>query len=110
MAESPTSSFRPVSPKPLLNAALGLLTALFLAGGAVYFAEFLRTAIATPRELEVISRYPVLATVPYAVDADTPTDPDADASTRSVPARARDPLAVRRIIPAMQNFGDANET
>jgi uncharacterized protein involved in exopolysaccharide biosynthesis len=110
VAESPTSAFRPVSPKPLLNAALGLLTALFLAAGAVYFAEFLRTAIATPRELEMTSRYPVLATVPYAAEADTATDPDPDASTQSIPARARDPLAVRRIIPAMQNFGDANET
>jgi hypothetical protein len=70
VAESPTSAFRPVSPKPLLNAALGLLTALFLAAGAVYFAEYLRTTVATARELEMTSRYPVLATVPYAVEAE----------------------------------------
>jgi uncharacterized protein involved in exopolysaccharide biosynthesis len=105
VAESPTSSYRPVSPKPLLNAALGLLTALFLAVGAVYFAEMLRTTIATPLELEMISRYPVLATVPYALAEDTAAD--LDAVTQSVPARARDPLAVARMIPSMQNFGDA---
>jgi uncharacterized protein involved in exopolysaccharide biosynthesis len=108
VAESPTSAFRPVSPKPLLNAALGLLTALFLAAGAVYFAEFLRTTIATPHELEMISRYPVLATVPYAVEAETASD--WNASTQNVGARARDPLAVARMIPSMQNFGDAHET
>ena len=33
VAETPTSAFSPASPKPRLNAALGLLTALFLAGG-----------------------------------------------------------------------------
>ena len=35
VAETPTSAFSPTSPKPRLNAALGLLTALFLAAGAV---------------------------------------------------------------------------
>ena len=90
VAQSPTSEFRPVSPKPLLNAALGLLTALFLAAGAVYFAEYLRSTVATPRELEVTSRYPVLATVSYAVEADTSVD--LGASAKSVPTRARGPL------------------
>ena len=65
VAESPTSAFKPASPKPLLNAALGLLTALFLAAGTVYLVESSRTTVATARELESLSRYPVLATAPY---------------------------------------------
>lgn len=105
VAESPTSLYRPVSPKPLLNGALGLLTALFLAAGAVYFAEYLRTTVATPRELETTSRYPVLATVPYAVEADTAGDLDgsAERSLRLHAIRFSPP----RMIPAMQNFGKA---
>jgi uncharacterized protein involved in exopolysaccharide biosynthesis len=90
VAQSPTLEFRPVSPKPLLNGALGLLTALFLAAGAVYFAEYLRSTVATPRELEMTSRYPVLVTFPYAVEADTSAD--LGASAKSVPTRTRGPL------------------
>ena len=97
VAESPTSAFHPISPKPLLNAALGLLTALFLAGGAVYVAEFLRGTIATPRELEMISRYSVLATVPYSLQADAATD--LNAATENVPERVRYPMAVSRMTP-----------
>jgi uncharacterized protein involved in exopolysaccharide biosynthesis len=104
-AESPTSLFRPVSPKPLLNGALGLLTALFLAAGAVYFAEYLRTTVATPRELEMSSRYPVLATVPYVAEADTAGDlaAPAERSRRTRVIR----LSVPNMVSAMQNFGRA---
>lgn len=66
IAESPTAAFHPISPKPLLNAALGTLAALFLAGAAIYMAESARRTFATPRELESSSQYPVLATVPFS--------------------------------------------
>jgi uncharacterized protein involved in exopolysaccharide biosynthesis len=108
VAQSPTSRYYPVSPKPLLNAVLGLLTALFLAAGAVYVAESLRNTVATPRELEKISRYPVLATVPSAVGANSGGDPRS--SGENVRARVRDPLSGSRLIPAIQNFGKTNET
>jgi uncharacterized protein involved in exopolysaccharide biosynthesis len=107
VAQSPTSTFRPVSPKPLLNTALGLLTALFLAAGAVYLAECLRTTIATARELELASRYPVLATVPYALEAETAADFDASADWFS--ARDDDPVSAARMIPVMQNYGKVKE-
>jgi uncharacterized protein involved in exopolysaccharide biosynthesis len=101
VAQSPTSAFHPVSPKPLLNAALGLLTALFLAGGAVYGAEYVRSTFATPRELEMTSRYPVLATVPYIAEADRALHPSNEGSLRA-PARR---FSLPRLIPAMQNLG-----
>jgi uncharacterized protein involved in exopolysaccharide biosynthesis len=65
VAQQPTLSFLPVHPRPKLNLALGALTALFLGVCVVYFAETSRRTIATPRELESLSRYPVLATVPH---------------------------------------------
>jgi uncharacterized protein involved in exopolysaccharide biosynthesis len=65
VAEQPTLSYIPVRPKPILNAALGLVTALFLGLCTVYLAEAGRNTVATPRELEAASRYPVLATLSY---------------------------------------------
>ena len=63
IAQQPTSSYVPARPKPLLNAMLGAVTALFLGLCAVYVAEAGRNTVATPRELDVASRYPVLATL-----------------------------------------------
>jgi uncharacterized protein involved in exopolysaccharide biosynthesis len=62
IVQMPTSPFRPLTPKKLQNMLLGFFTAIFLALGAVYFAETTRATFATPRELERASRYPVLAT------------------------------------------------
>jgi len=64
VAQQPTFSYGAVSPKPISNAVLGAVTSLFLALCAVYLAESGRTTVATPRELDGISRYPVLATLP----------------------------------------------
>ncbi len=63
VAEQPTLSYVPVRPKPLVNAVLGMVTALFLGLCAVYLAEAGRNTVATPRELEAASQYPVLATL-----------------------------------------------
>jgi uncharacterized protein involved in exopolysaccharide biosynthesis len=65
VAQQPTLSYMAVKPRRLLILALGMLTALFAGFCAVYFAETARNTVATPRELEALSRYPVLATVPY---------------------------------------------
>jgi hypothetical protein len=64
VAQRPTLTYLAARPKPLLNALLGGVTSLFLGLCAVYFAEIGRNTIATPRELDAISRYPLLATVP----------------------------------------------
>ncbi len=64
IAEQPTFSNKRVKPQVAVNLALGLLTGLFLAGCAVFFAELGRQTISAPWELEEISRAPVLATVP----------------------------------------------
>jgi polysaccharide biosynthesis protein PslE len=107
VAESPTSTFKPASPKPLLNAALGILTALFLAGGAVYFAESSRTSIANARELESFSRYPVLATAPY--DLSLAEKPGSRFGKRAARNPDRGLASPRNMVPAMQKLSGIHE-
>jgi uncharacterized protein involved in exopolysaccharide biosynthesis len=103
IAESPTSTFRPASPRPLLNAAVGLLSALFLAAGAVYLAEMARHTFATPHEVESFSRYPVLATVPVAVG-------EIERGRRRVSILpGNSPLPVNLTVPVMQDFDNPDE-
>jgi uncharacterized protein involved in exopolysaccharide biosynthesis len=64
VAQQPTFSYFAVSPRPVSNAMLGAVTSLFFALCAVYLAESGRSTVATPRELDGASRYPVLATIP----------------------------------------------
>lgn len=64
VAQQPTLSYTAEKPKPATNAVLGAVTSLILGLCAVYFAETGRATVATPRELEGFSRYPLLATVP----------------------------------------------
>ncbi len=89
IAQSPTFSLDPVRPRPLIDTVLGLLTSVFLAGFVVYLAEAGRETIATPAELDVASRYPVLATVGYGANEvmgeHLPTR-----ATRSILAAVRD--------------------
>ena len=107
VAESPTSAFKPASPKPLLNAALGLLTALFLAAGTVYFVESSRTTVATARELESLSRYPVLATAPY--DAPPTNEPPSGFKKWAVSKPERNTGRPRTMVPAMQKLRGIHE-
>jgi uncharacterized protein involved in exopolysaccharide biosynthesis len=65
VAQAPTFSITPFRPKPVVDLLLGSFTALFLASFMVFFAEMGRPTIATPRELDILSRYPLLATVPF---------------------------------------------
>jgi uncharacterized protein involved in exopolysaccharide biosynthesis len=64
VAQSPTFSITPYRPKPLIDLVLGGFTAIFLASFMVFFAEMGRSTIATSEEIEKMSRFPVLATVP----------------------------------------------
>jgi len=63
VAQEPTLSYSPARPRPLFNLALGIVTALFLGFCGIYLAETMRNTLATPRELDAASRYPILATV-----------------------------------------------
>ncbi|HEY1463590.1 MAG TPA: Wzz/FepE/Etk N-terminal domain-containing protein [Terriglobales bacterium] len=63
IAQQPTLSSITVRPRPLLDGALGIFTAFFLGLCVVYCAETGRGTIATPRELDMVTRYPLLATV-----------------------------------------------
>lgn len=65
VAESPTSSYRPFSPRPLQNLLLAMVSALFLGCGAVYFAELARSTVSNAHELETYSQQNVLASIPY---------------------------------------------
>jgi uncharacterized protein involved in exopolysaccharide biosynthesis len=107
VAESPTSAFKPAAPKPLLNAALGLLTALFLAAGTVYFAESSRTTVATARELESLSRYPVLATAPY--DGPPTKEPWSGFKKWAASNPERKQGRTRNMVPAMQKLRGIHE-
>jgi polysaccharide biosynthesis protein PslE len=106
VAESPTSAFKPAS-SSLLSAALGLLTALFLAAGTVYLAESSRTTVATARELESLSQYPVLATAPY--DAPPTNEPPSGFKKWAVSKPERMQGRTRNMVPAMQKLRGIHE-
>jgi capsular polysaccharide biosynthesis protein len=65
IAEPPTSSVIPVRPRRMMNLALGLFTAFFLACCLVFFAEISREDVTTPAELQACGGYPVLAATPF---------------------------------------------
>lgn len=64
-AESASLPMLPAGPNRPLHLLLGLFLAGFLGLGACVSAEFMRDTVHTPRELEAIGGYPVLATTPY---------------------------------------------
>lgn len=108
IAESPTSTFHPSSPKPVFNAAVGLMSALFLAAGAIYLAEMTRDTFATPHELSSFSRFPVLATVPLSsrdLERGRLTTNSHALSIRSAADKA---LTGSISVPVMQNFDTPN--
>jgi uncharacterized protein involved in exopolysaccharide biosynthesis len=74
----PTFSITPYRPKPLVDTAIGAFTAIFLASFMVFFVEVGRDTIANVSELEKLSGFPVLATVPaqqiQGVHAEAPAD------------------------------------
>lgn len=64
IAEAATISHLPAGPNRRVNLLLGLFLAGFVSLGSAVGVEFLRDTVRTPRELETISGYPTLATVP----------------------------------------------
>lgn len=109
VVESPTMNFQQVAPRPLLYMVLGTITALFLAGSAVYAMESLRSTIATRRELALVSHYPVLASLPFDL-----RPLDIGGSGLMVPTIAGEEASLLRrrtgLIPVIQNFDDGRET
>jgi uncharacterized protein involved in exopolysaccharide biosynthesis len=64
VVEYPTYSPTPVHPKPLIDTILAVLSSFFIGAFAVFLAENGRRTFSTPYEVEQVSRFPVLATVP----------------------------------------------
>jgi uncharacterized protein involved in exopolysaccharide biosynthesis len=65
IAETPSISSLPSGPNRKLNLLLGLFLAAFLGVGSGLGAEFLRDTVHTSRHVEVVNKYPILATVSY---------------------------------------------
>ena len=63
--ESPSYSPEAVRPRPFLDIALSLFTALFVAAFAVFVAEVTRTNFTSARDLDALKTSDVLATVPW---------------------------------------------
>lgn len=112
VAERPTFSPTPSSPKIGLTLGMGAFAALFFAACTIFFAEMGRDTIAAPFELEAISRTPVLATVPllaYGFSAASPEGGDRSSGhpspteSRRAPrvGFASSPLAVHRSAQAV---------
>ena len=107
IAESPTLNYTQVAPKPLLYSVLGLLSALFLAGSAVYFAESFRSTIATSRELGLASQYPVVASIPLEAIGGRRVNP------ARLPVLTGDRIVKTKrgdLITVMQNMQDVQES
>jgi uncharacterized protein involved in exopolysaccharide biosynthesis len=76
VVEAPTYSLTPVHPRPKRDTFLGLITAFLLGGVAVFLMESVRETIGKAKELEDLSGYPVLATVPWTHEAALAGDTD----------------------------------
>jgi uncharacterized protein involved in exopolysaccharide biosynthesis len=64
VVQYPTYSPTPVHPKPLRDTVLAVISALFIGAFMVFLSENGRRNFSTPYELEQVSRFPVLATIP----------------------------------------------
>ncbi|WP_263382470.1 GumC family protein [Granulicella arctica] len=73
IAERPTFSATPSNPKIASTLAMGAFASLFCAVCVVFFSEMGRDTIASPSELESISAFPVLASVPFIEGSPLPT-------------------------------------
>ena len=74
----------------------------------VYLAESSRTTIASARELESFSRYPVLATAPQ--DIRVARKPWSGFKKQRASRSERDTASPRNMIPAIQKLGGIHET
>jgi uncharacterized protein involved in exopolysaccharide biosynthesis len=67
LAEEPSQPQLPSKPNRPLNLILGIVLGAIVSVGSVLAAEFTRQNVETPRELEILSGSPVLATIPKDV-------------------------------------------
>jgi uncharacterized protein involved in exopolysaccharide biosynthesis len=63
--ETPTFPSTPARPKPMLNLALGIPTALFLGVAVVYFAETGQMGAKPSKDVDEVADYSVLARMPF---------------------------------------------
>lgn len=56
----------PISPNPRLNIAISFILGLMLGTFIVFIKEFLNTKIKNPKEVEALSKYPILAVIPQS--------------------------------------------
>ncbi len=82
VVEAPTYSPDAVFPKPVLDSILAIFSSLFIAAFAVFLTESGRQTFATPRELELGSGYPVLATIPMNPALNAEASPSLPPSAR----------------------------
>ena len=64
VVQYPTYSPTPVHPKPLRDTILAVISTLFVGAFMVFLSENGRRSFSTAYELEQVSRFPVLATIP----------------------------------------------
>jgi hypothetical protein len=64
VAEAPVQPQLPVRPNRPLNLILGVFLGALLSLGSLVVAEFMRDTVLTPRELELLTGQPVLASLP----------------------------------------------
>jgi non-specific protein-tyrosine kinase len=83
MAVAPSA---PVSPRPLLNLAAGVLGGLLLAAGIVFLLETLDTSLKTTQALGELTELPGLGAIPY--DKNAPGQPLVTAAGHSKRAEA----------------------
>jgi len=69
VVEYPTYSPTPVHPKPLRDTVLAVFSSIFIGAFMVYLSENGRRNFSTPYELEQVSKFPVLATIPLGETA-----------------------------------------
>ncbi len=64
VVQYPTYSPTPVHPKPLRDTVLAVLSSIFIGAFMAFLSENGRRNFSTPYELEQVSKFPVLATIP----------------------------------------------
>jgi hypothetical protein len=64
VVQYPTYSPTPVHPKPLRDTVLAVLSSIFIGAFMAFLSENGRRSFSTPYELEQVSKFPVLATIP----------------------------------------------
>lgn len=106
VAQNPTFSITPFRPKPLITLVLGSFTAVFLASFMIFFAETGRRTIAYPRDLDLLSAQPLLATVPLDKHAmrRRVTKSAGQAPLAIIVSSSRPPLDAEDLSPAFSTF------